>query len=127
MKPLTAATYTAIGFVQALTGKLEEAVEALHRSLALKRDDIVTSALLKYCLEDLMEEDTLPENIGNAEGIEMQEEMSDEKSDIMTDCSLTAFSKTAEQRPVRKLKLKYDDSPCSGTVVDSSYDMSMEI
>lgn len=67
LKPQTASTYTAIGFVHALMGKLEKAVEYLHRSLAIKRDDIFTSGLLKYCMEDLMEENELPENIANAQ------------------------------------------------------------
>lgn len=62
LKPQNAATYTGIGFVQALMGQLEKAVDSLHRSLAIKRDDVVTSALLKNVIEDLMEE-PLPSNI----------------------------------------------------------------
>jgi anaphase-promoting complex subunit 6 len=56
LKPQCPATYMVIGFVQALMGKLEEAVESFHKSLALKRDDTVTSTILKYVIEDLMEE-----------------------------------------------------------------------
>lgn len=64
LKPLNPQTYTAIGFVQALMGKLSEAVESFHKSLSLKRDDIITSTILKTVLEDLVdelnEEDDLP-------------------------------------------------------------------
>lgn len=64
LKPQSAHTYTALGFVYALKGNLETAVEYLHRSLALRRDDIVTSTLLKLCLEELM--DDLPSSILDA-------------------------------------------------------------
>lgn len=47
LKPLNNQTYTSIGFVQALMGKLNEAVESFHKSLSLKRDDVVTSTILK--------------------------------------------------------------------------------
>lgn len=67
LRPQNPATYTAIGFVYALKFNLEKAVEYLHRSLALKRDDIVTTALLKSCLEDLMNEDKLPKSLSDSE------------------------------------------------------------
>lgn len=56
LKPLSAQTYTSIGFVHALMGNLEEAVESFHKSLALKRDDVITSTILKTVLEDLVNE-----------------------------------------------------------------------
>lgn len=114
LKPQTATTYTAIGFVQALLGKLENAVESLHRSLAIKRDDIVTSALLKYCIEDLMEENSLPDNI----------------SEILPETPATlgdvTSSPTSTEIPITKLRLKYDDSNASRSS-DASFDMSMDI
>lgn len=69
LKPQNSATLTAIGFVHALKFDLEAAVKALHGSLALKRDDIVTTALLKTCLEELMSESNLPKTLssGNAD------------------------------------------------------------
>lgn len=67
LKPQNPATYTAIGFVYALKFNLEKAVDYLHRSLALKRDDIVTTALLKSCLEDLMNEDSLPKSLSDSQ------------------------------------------------------------
>lgn len=57
LKPLNAATYTAIGFVQALMGNLEDAVESFHKSLSLKRDDGVTTTILKEVIEDLVDSD----------------------------------------------------------------------
>lgn len=66
LKPQNPATFTAIGFVYALKFNLERAVDYLHRSLSLKRDDIVTTALLKYCLEDLMNEDSLPKSLSDS-------------------------------------------------------------
>lgn len=67
LKPQNPATFTAIGFVYALKFNLEKAVDYLHRSLALKRDDIVTTALLKSCLEDLMNEDSLPKSLSDSQ------------------------------------------------------------
>jgi anaphase-promoting complex subunit 6 len=55
LKPLNSQTYTSIGFVLALKGRLSEAVEAFHKSLALKRDDVIASTILKTVLEDLVE------------------------------------------------------------------------
>lgn len=63
LRPLNSQTYTAIGFVQALSGQLSEAIESFHKSLSLKRDDVITSTILKTVLEDLVEdlnEDDLP-------------------------------------------------------------------
>lgn len=117
LKPQTASTYTAIGFVQALMGDLDDAVESLHRSLAIKRDDIVTSALLKYCIEDLMEENALPDNflLDDTVSGEAQHGAIDKLSLMET--------------PIMKLKLNYDDSnasPSSDTI-DTSFDMSMDV
>lgn len=56
LKPLNPQTYTSIGFVYALMGRLSEALEAFHKSLALKRDDVITSTILKTVMEDLVEE-----------------------------------------------------------------------
>lgn len=67
LRPQNPATYAAIGFVYALKCELGKAVEYLHRSLALKRDDIVATALLKSCLEDLMNEDSLPRSLTDSQ------------------------------------------------------------
>lgn len=56
LKPQNATTYTAIGFIHALLGNLDPAIEYFHKSLALNRDCIVTSTILKNCIEDLMDD-----------------------------------------------------------------------
>lgn len=56
LRPLNSQTQTSIGFILALMGRLSEAVESFHKSLALKRDDVITSTILKTVLEDLVEE-----------------------------------------------------------------------
>ena len=56
LKPQSSQTYTAIGFIQAITGQLEKAVESFHKSLSLKRDNIVTTTILKNVIEELMED-----------------------------------------------------------------------
>ncbi|KAH8311925.1 hypothetical protein KR044_008602 [Drosophila immigrans] len=58
LKPQSATTYTAMGFIHALLGNLDEAIEFFHKSLALNRDCIVTSTILKNCIEDLMDDNT---------------------------------------------------------------------
>ncbi|XP_055906784.1 cell division cycle protein 16 homolog [Eupeodes corollae] len=55
LKPQSAQTYTAIGYIYALMGNLEEAIVNCHKSLALNRDCVVTSTILKNCIEDHME------------------------------------------------------------------------
>lgn len=108
LKPQSAPTYTAIGFVYALKGQLEKAVEYLHRSLALRRDDIVTSTLLKSCLEDLMEENLLPLNL----------------NDPVDSTATEIFT-----RRLRCTKITFDDdsnNSQSSEVVDNSVDMSMD-
>lgn len=77
LKPLSSQTYTSIGFVQALMGDLEQAVESFHKSLALKRDDVITSTILKTVLEDLvseMVEDDLPDEMKAKMEIESMDE-----------------------------------------------------
>lgn len=61
LKPQSAATYTAMGLVYAIKGELRRAIDYLHRSLALKRDDIVTTDLLRKCIEESAEDDEVDE------------------------------------------------------------------
>lgn len=44
-------------------GNLEEAITYFHKSLALNRDCIVTSTILKTCIEDYMDRGSIMENI----------------------------------------------------------------
>lgn len=115
LKPQCAPTYTAIGFVYALKGNLERAVDYLHRSLSLKRDDIVTTALLKSCLEDLMDEGDLPKglndvNIANCD-------------DVATDVGRLASSSANDPTKLRGMKITFDDESHDS---DIDLDMSMD-
>lgn len=56
LKPQTASTFTAIGFVQTLMGQLENAIDSFHKSLALCHDEIFTLTILQYVTDDLKEE-----------------------------------------------------------------------
>lgn len=132
LKPQSAATYTAIGFVYALKGSLELAVDYLHRSLALKRDDIFTSALLKNCLEDLMGEDLLPSDIAGINNF--NEAMENIEVDESTPSPI--MGKKLMQPPnvndptkLRCMKITFDDdsnNSCSD-IIDTSFDMSMDV
>jgi anaphase-promoting complex subunit 6 len=110
LKPQCPATYTAIGFVQALMGKLEEAVESFHKSLALKRDDAVTSTILKYVIEDLMEEMDLFENDG---------------ASPKTEEDATAANEDGTPIKLNCMKLKFEDYESSQDT--SGFDMSMDV
>ncbi|XP_017131710.1 cell division cycle protein 16 homolog [Drosophila elegans] len=66
LKPQNPTTYTSIGFIHALLGNLDPAIEAFHKSLALNRDCIVTSTILKSCIEDLMDDPTTIDEICSA-------------------------------------------------------------
>lgn len=139
LKPLSASTYTAIGFVQALMGSLDEAVESFHKSLSLRRDDVFTTTILKNVIEDLAKEAPLPFYGEGDEGDLEKEE--DEGDDTRADDEMDEDGKQvtpgggsggndtgADAVPVR-LKLKFDEydsnaSPVSDTSVD---DMSMDL
>lgn len=51
--PQSANTYSAIGYVHALMGHTEEAVEWFHKALGLKRDDTFSTTMLNYVIEQL--------------------------------------------------------------------------
>ncbi|XP_065211465.1 cell division cycle protein 16 homolog [Planococcus citri] len=53
--PLNASTLTSIGLVHSLCGNISEAVEALHKSLGLRRNDSFTTTLLNYVIEQLVD------------------------------------------------------------------------
>lgn len=56
LNPLNASTYSAVGFIHALIGNTQEAVDAFHRALGLRRDDTFTTTMLTYVMEQLIEE-----------------------------------------------------------------------
>ncbi len=57
LRPLSASTYSAIGYAQALKGDLAEAVEAFHKALSLRRDDTFATTMLTNVIEQLTSED----------------------------------------------------------------------
>lgn len=97
-------------------GDLEEAIESLHRSLAIKRDDIIASALLKFFVDELMEEDLLPENV-----LEADIPDAGKHSKLSTDITPATIVETT--------KNKYDESNLStnSDAEDMSSDMSMDV
>ncbi|XP_078037799.1 cell division cycle protein 16 isoform X1 [Augochlora pura] len=56
LNPLNPSTYSAIGFNHALMGNTQDAVDAFHRALGLKRDDTFITTMLTYVMEQLIEE-----------------------------------------------------------------------
>ncbi|XP_063995452.1 cell division cycle protein 16 homolog [Diachasmimorpha longicaudata] len=56
LNPLNPSTYSSIGFIHALIGNTQEAVDAFHRALGLRRDDTFTTTMLGYVMEQLIDE-----------------------------------------------------------------------
>lgn len=118
LKPLTAPTYTAIGFVHALKGNLDQAVDHLHRSLALKRDDVVATALLKLCLEDLINGDDETSDYGK----KMDQSTDDDDTDRNWRPDPSAPSTASEGTKLRGIKITFDEDSNS-----SDMDMNMSL
>lgn len=53
---LNPSTYSAIGFIHAQIGNTQEAVDAFHKALGLRRDDTFTTTMLGYVMEQIIEE-----------------------------------------------------------------------
>lgn len=53
LKPLSASTYSAVGYAYALKGDLVEAVEAFHKALGIRRDDTFATTMLNNVIEQL--------------------------------------------------------------------------
>ena len=45
-----------MGFIHALMGNTQEAVDVFHRALGLRRDDTFTTTMLGYVMEQLIDE-----------------------------------------------------------------------
>ncbi|XP_011872087.1 PREDICTED: cell division cycle protein 16 homolog [Vollenhovia emeryi] len=56
LDPLNPSTYSSIGFIHALMGNIQEAVDVFHRALGLRRDDTFTATMLGYVMEQLIDE-----------------------------------------------------------------------
>ncbi|KAK7576605.1 hypothetical protein V9T40_012891 [Parthenolecanium corni] len=55
--PLNASTLTCMGLVHSLSGNISEAVETLHKSLGIRRNDSFTTTLLNSVIELLVEQE----------------------------------------------------------------------
>lgn len=51
-------TYAAIGFIQALIGNTQEAIDSCHRALGIRRDDTFTTTLLGSLMEQILAEES---------------------------------------------------------------------
>jgi hypothetical protein len=69
IKPKTASTYSALGYIRAWKGELWEAASFLHQALALRRDDTLSREMLDYVVETLAnnEEEAFLRNPGGTE------------------------------------------------------------
>jgi len=56
LDPMNPSTYSSMGFIYALMGNIQEAVDAFHRALGLRRDDTFTATMLGYVMEQLVDE-----------------------------------------------------------------------
>lgn len=122
LKPLTAPTYTAIGFVHSLMGNLEQASDYLHRSLALKRDDVVATALLKLVFEDLINlDDPETEDVNKT----MDQSTDDEETQRApwTSISPVPSASATEGTKLRGIKISFDDDDSNS----SDMDMNMSL
>lgn len=115
LKPQSASTYAAIGFVQSLMGKLEESVDTLHKCLSIRRDDVFAANLLKYVIEDLLEEDSL-----------FAEDVCDTTSD-----GEKGETSESDKPKLNCMKLKFDDYDSTTSqqseMAESNYDISMDM
>lgn len=56
LSPQSASIYSAIAFVHALMGHIEESVEWFHKALGLRRDDTFSTTMLNYVIQQLSED-----------------------------------------------------------------------
>ncbi|EZA53221.1 hypothetical protein DMN91_005011 [Ooceraea biroi] len=56
LDPMNPSTYSSIGFIYALMGNIQDAVDAFHRALGLRQDDTFTATMLGYVMEQLVDE-----------------------------------------------------------------------
>lgn len=128
MNPNTPQTLTDIGFVYALMGNLEEAITYFHKSLALNRDCIVTSTILKTCIEDLMDDESIIDEIY---GKQAWDSYSAHKIPKVPNQFPTIEEEDSPSVKFTGMKLKFDDEDISTNSdnIDSNVimDMSMDI
>lgn len=97
---------------------LEEAITYFHKSLALNRDCIVTSTILKTCIEDFMDEESVIDEIY---GKSSWNSSSSSSSYPTTTKNANLFPPIEEESATMKftgMKLKFDDDDISGNSDD---------
>lgn len=119
LKPLNSATFTAIGFVYAVKGELHVAMDYLHRALALRRDDIMASALIKSCIDELMARNELPRNFGP-----VTDQVPGPSSSIPKRHPRPKLKVDERDKP-KATKIRFDDTAAGDDL--SSLDMSMDL
>lgn len=117
-------------------GNLEEAITFFHKSLALNRDCIVTSTILKTCIEDYMDRDSVLESIYakimdnrvfyKSPRVNNTFPIITEKDDIST---TPKSMKSSAQIKFTATKLKFDeeDASVAAESCDLNADINMEI
>lgn len=117
LKPQWAPTYTAMGLVYAIKGDLRRAIDYLHRSLALKRDDIVTTNLLTNCIEELADDD---KELGDWP----DESDSSVRTIDETKRPCTSSAAMLGKDSKRGLKIPYDDTSIDSSDTEPFMDMA---
>ena len=115
--PMSASTYSAIGYVQALQGDLVEAVEAFHKALSLRRDDTFSTTMLNYVIEQLMVEsspyhdypDDVPKLDPPVVGVPLIQAPSIQQINEMKDSGITA-AESSSRTLKPSLGISFDDS-----------------
>ncbi|ALC46019.1 cdc16 [Drosophila busckii] len=117
LKPQTATTYTSIGFIRALLGDLDQAIEYFHKSLALNRDCIVTSTILKNCIEDLMDDSSTIDEICSKAMRDVTESISATSQRVLNADKLNGI----------KMNLKFEEEEEFGSNSNSDSNMVVEM
>lgn len=124
LKPQTAVTYTAIGFVYALKGELLRAIDYLHRALALKRDDIFTTALLTSCMEELSNNDELSHGLDDTNEINYL--FAESLTYVTKQQSKSTAAMVGHDTKLRGMKITFDDESNDSSNVDAYMDMNVD-
>lgn len=84
--PQNAATYSALGYVQALLGRTQDAVESFHKALGLRKNDTFSITMLRLVVDELVEETSpyagAPDQVPEFEIAGKVLNKSDERSEI---------------------------------------------
>ena len=95
---------------------LEEAITYFHKSLALNRDCIVTSTILKTCIEDFMDEESVIDDIYG------KSSWNSSSSTYATTKNTNLFPPIEEEESTAMkytgMKLKFDDEDISANSDD---------